>query len=154
MLGMAKSNIDGKLLKLDNLEEKIAKEVYKLQEEMEKMEEEIDHYECLDDLEDRSEMTKDYLVKMIERYTKRRDFMKKKVTEISFNLETNKDTMELSSTWTSLTSLEETLRRHAGNVFEIQEYLNTKGRQAEYESFRRECYTLMHNLNETLLDSQ
>merc|ERR1711918_332965 len=68
-------------------------------------------------------------------------------TYLQEQLESSKKMLESSETHTRLESLEKKLRTYAQNIFTLQEYVETRGRETDYESLKNNCVTICSNLN-------
>lgn len=66
---------------------------------------------------------------------------------LSASYEGAKKQLESSETHTRLESLEKKLRTYAQNIFTLQEYVETKGRETDYESLKNNCVNICGNLN-------
>ena len=119
---------------------------------MEKMRNEIKNFEKLEELEETSELTKDYLVQMKERYSKRRDVMKYKVGEISSKYERQQKQLKADDIFKSLQMLEDRLRDKEQTIFSLQEFIKTEGIRTDYESVKTKCFLIMNELNDKFLE--
>merc|ERR1711988_7791 len=58
-----------------------------------------------------------------------------------------KKELQASETWKKLHALEMKLRTYAQNIFALQEYVETKGRETDFESIKENCMNIVDKLN-------
>ena len=118
------------------------------------MEKEIERFDNLKDLQERAETTKDYLAQMSERYTQRTAAMKEKIAEVSAQYEKNRAKLETNDTWKSLDGLEQKLRHQGQNIFALQEFIEMKGRQSDFEGIKIDCLKMVEELNSIAIERE
>ena len=138
----------GQLQKIENLDMKINREQEQLVKDMHQMKDDIERYSNLNQLQDTADSTKDYLLQMKERYTKRMSFMKEKVKELCSELEKNEKELKQSDCWKSLIDCEEKISRQGEGVFSLQESVNDKVRRTDYNGTKETCLKIVLALSE------
>merc|ERR1711907_800403 len=58
-----------------------------------------------------------------------------------------KKELQSSETWKKLQALEMKLRTYAQTIFALQEYVETKGRETDFESIKENCNNIVDKLN-------
>ncbi|CAM9127584.1 unnamed protein product, partial [Choristocarpus tenellus] len=138
------------ILKINTLDEKIPLELDTLKDRLDKMNAEMREFEDVDGLRDRAAQTKAHLQSLSEQYTQRRDAMRGQVQQLSMQYEANKKTLASSETAKTLEALEQKMRTYETNIFSIRDFVQTKGREIDFETLRGECKGMVHDLNESL----
>jgi len=133
--------------KIQNLDEKIKIELSSLQAKMDSMKDEMSSFDDLEGLRQRALESKTYLQEQLDSYQKRTKTSKEQVKGLSASYESAKKQLEASETHTRLESLEKKLRTYAQNIFTLQEYVETKGRETDFESLKNNCVNICGNLN-------
>jgi len=118
------------------------------------MKEDMPRYEQFEDLEDRADEIKEYLIQMKERYTQREGFMKPEAKKLSTQYEENTILLKRSETWQSLERFEDKLCRQGQVVHSLKEFVSKKGRQTDYDNVKNECIGIAEELNELIISSQ
>ena len=133
--------------KIANLETKIKVEQEQLIRDTIQIKNKIERYSNLNHLQDTADSTKDYLLQMKDRYSKRRNFMKEKVKELCSEFERNETELRDNDCWKSLTACEEKISRQGDIVFSLQESVNDKVRRTNYKRTKESCLDILLNLN-------
>lgn len=135
------------LEKIDNLDKKIELELGSLQKKMVSMKEQMEIFKDVQGLRDAADDTRDHLVKEKNKYAKRRDSMKRQTNAVSKQLERTKSSLKDSSKFRSLKGLDDKMIHYEQNIFQLKEFIETKGRETNYNESRAECGRLMDELN-------
>lgn len=145
------------LHKIDNFEEKIAAEEAQLRKRMDTMEKEMVRFDDIQGLQKRAEDTKNYLNSLTQIYTDKIEEARDMVAGSSAQLDRQKRALERvsggSDTLRNLEQLEQTLRHHGQNIFSMQEYIATKGKQTDFESVKKKCFNMVERLNMKAVES-
>ncbi|CAM9299562.1 unnamed protein product [Discosporangium mesarthrocarpum] len=138
------------IAKINTLDEKIPLELDTLKDRLDKMTAEMKEFEDVDGLRERATATKEHLQNLNMQYTRRRDAMRVQVQQLSAENESNKKILASSETGKTLEALEQKLRTYETNIFSLREFVETKGREIDYESLHSECKSMVEELNETI----
>jgi intraflagellar transport protein 74 len=142
------------LEKVKQLDEKLPQEIAAVRQKKEVMEADLLVLNDLDGLRSGSAKTKAHLEDLRQQYIKRRDGMRGSVSQQSRMHEQYEKELASNDTARSLDSLEQKLRSHETNIFSLKEYIETKGREIDFESLREKCKSVMTNLNDILRQQQ
>merc|ERR1711998_721378 len=66
---------------------------------------------------------------------------------LTSKIEGMKKELQASETWKKLQALEMKLRTYAQTIFALQEYVETKGRETDFESIKENCNSIVDKLN-------
>lgn len=136
------------LRKIDALEGNIDSEELQLKERKKLMEEEIDRFNNISSFQRAGRDTKDYLNSLILEYTEKLEATGKLVKKRSSELEESKKAIEVNSYISKdLESLEQKLRHQSQNIFNLQDFINEKSRQTDFESMKKKCLEIVEDLN-------
>lgn len=105
-----------------------------------------------DELQARAEATKDYLLQMKERYTKRRDFIAGRVKVASQSHEELNERLKKSEIWNSLQLIEGKARQQGQNLFTLREFVNAKGAEVGYDNIKKKCLQMANSLNKANIE--
>ena len=133
--------------KINTLDDKIAAELKQLADKIEGMEEGGKSFDDIEGLRTRATLTKTELEKLREKYVARKSAIKQQVSGLSSQVEASKKSMAVNETGKNLASLEQKLRHYEQNIFSLKEYVETKGRETDYESVKREVMRMVGELN-------
>eukprot|EP00520_Triparma_pacifica_P000984 CAMPEP_0118662112 /NCGR_PEP_ID=MMETSP0785-20121206/16645_1 /TAXON_ID=91992 /ORGANISM="Bolidomonas pacifica, Strain CCMP 1866" /LENGTH=557 /DNA_ID=CAMNT_0006555609 /DNA_START=46 /DNA_END=1716 /DNA_ORIENTATION=+ len=128
--------------KINKLDEKIGVELTQLKEKMETMKTEMKEFEDIEGLRNRATFTKDELEKLREKYMTRRGAIKQQVAALSAQVDANKKALLMNETSKNLTSLEQKLRHYEQNIFSLKEYVETKGRETDFETLKVDVFKM------------
>lgn len=134
--------------KIKNLDEKIQIELASLTTKIESMSGEMVEFEDIDGLSRRASATVEYLQRLLKQYHARRESVKQQVAQLTQKYEGMKKSLASSDTNKGLTALEMKLRTYAQNIFALQEYVETKGRETDFESIKEGCNAIVDKLNQ------
>ena len=115
------------------------------------LEEELVKYDDLVSLQARSDQARDALKR------RRKDLMDKIadakpiVTGLSAICDENKAKLESNGNWPSLKQMEETQANQKREIESLEEYVDIKGKECEYNSVKGDCLKLARSLNEDLV---
>ena len=137
---------------IENLEEKIRTELQELRDRTKQKEDELIKFENIENLQKRASSTKESLHKLKGFYTERTNFIKKEVRVLSAKYEQNKKILGASNNWKSIQTQEQKICHQEQNVFNLKEFIATKGRQSDYESIKRKCLGLVTDLNKNIIE--
>lgn len=134
------------------LDDKIGVELSQLKEKMASMRDEMRGFEDIEGLRSRATFTKDELEKLREKYITRRGAIKQQVAALSAQVDSNKKALSMNETNKNLTSLEQKLRHYEQNIFSLREYIETKGRETDFESLKTDVFKMVKNLNDKAVE--
>jgi len=134
--------------KINTLDDKIAEELRGLNDQMGSMRREMGAFEDLDGLRAQAEKTKKYLHEMMEKYQTRQDNVKQQVAQLSAQYEQVKNDLSNNKTHETLEALEKKIAAQANSIFSLQEYIETKGRETDFESLKDDCLRITESLNQ------
>ena len=137
-----------KLRKIESLDTKINREQEQLKTRMDQMRDNMKRYSNVNQLKDTADSTKDYLLQMKMRYTKRMNFMKEKIKDLCLEFERNEKKLKQSECWKSLTDCEEKISRQGNVVFSLQESVNDKAARTDYKGTKERCLNIVLTLSE------
>ncbi|GMH77967.1 hypothetical protein TL16_g10678 [Triparma laevis f. inornata] len=138
--------------KINTLDQKIGIELEQLNGKMVSMKDEMKGFEDIEGLRGRATFTKDELEKLREKYIARRGAIKQQVAGLSAQVDATKKTLSMNETSKNLTSLELKLRHYEQNIFVMKEYVETKGRETDFESLKTDVMKMCGNLNEKAVE--
>merc|ERR1711998_790686 len=133
--------------KIKNLDEKIQIELGSLTSKIESMQGEMGEFEDIDGLSRRASQTVEDLNRLLKQYHSRRESVKQQVAQLTSKYEGMKKELQASDTWKKLQALEMKLRTYAQNIFALQEYVETKGRETDFHSIKENCNSIVDKLN-------
>ena len=116
------------------------------------MKDEMNNFEDIEGLRNRATFTKDELEKLREKYMTRRGAIKQQVASLSAQVEANKKALAVNETSKNLTSLEQKLRHYEQNIFSLKEYVETKGRETDFETLKVDVFKMVKSLNEKAIE--
>lgn len=135
------------LEKIDNLDKKIELELGSLQKKMVSMKDQMETFKDVQALRDAAENTRNYLLAEKNKYAKRRDSMKRQTNAVSKELEKTKSAMKNSSKFRALKGVDDKMRHYEQNIFQLKEFIETKGRETDFRALRDDCGRLLDELN-------
>jgi len=138
--------------KIKNLDEKIQIELASLTNKIESMQAEMVEFDDIDGLSRRASQTVEYLNRLLKQYHSRRESVKQQVAQLTSKYEGMKKELQASETWKKLQALEMKLRTYAQTIFALQEYVETKGRETDFESIKENCNSIVEKLNKDAKD--
>jgi intraflagellar transport protein 74 len=139
--------------KINSLDEKIGVELGQLREKMQGMNGSMKDFEDIEGLRARAAHTKVELEKLSKKYQSRRAAIKQQVAALSAQVESNKKAVSMNETSKNLSSLEQKLRHYEQNIFSLKEYIETKGRETDFESLKGDVMKMVGDLNEKAIES-
>jgi intraflagellar transport protein 74 len=139
--------------KITNLDEKIKIELGSLTAKMGCMTDEMRSLDDLDALRARAADTKAYLQEQTEAYKKRTRVSKEQVTALRRKYEEIKKELGDNETFKQMEAMEGRLRKYAQTIFTLSEYVETKGRETDYESIKENCMDMTTQLNALVKES-
>jgi len=133
--------------KINTLDEKIAEELRSLNDKMDSMRKEVIEFEDIEGLKTKAQNTKNYLVDMMEKYKSRKENIKQQVSQIAAQYDKIKADLNQNETAKTLESLEKKIAAQANSIFSLNEYIETKGRETDFESLKEDCLRITESLN-------
>merc|ERR1712196_610679 len=127
-------------------------ELASLTTKIESMQGEMVEFEDIDGLSRRAQQTVEYLNRLLKQYQSRRESVKQQVAQLTSKYEGMKKELQSSETWKKLQALEMKLRTYAQTIFALQEYVETKGRETDFESIKENCSQIVDKLNKEAKD--
>lgn len=149
---LAKRNSE--LEKIDTLDEKITVELKSLRSKITSMQTEMPVLADLDALRTKSEQAKRALTSTKARYLRRRDMIRQQVRQLSASYERKKSLLAEDETAKTLESLEQRLGNYEQKIFQLREYIDTKGKETEYEPVAEECRQMVDDVNAFVIRAQ
>mmetsp|Transcript_46283 Transcript_46283/g.144780 ORF Transcript_46283/g.144780 Transcript_46283/m.144780 type:complete len:589 (-) Transcript_46283:99-1865(-) len=146
-LQMHKRRTEGELEKLQTLDVNIKNELEQLASNIERWEAEMLEFENVDSLRKSAAETQAYLEDLRDKYIKRRDSIRQQVHVLSRGYEITKAQLAKSETQKELESVEKRLKYHEQNIFNLREFIETRGRETDYNSVKVECLKVTEELN-------
>ena len=135
------------LEKIDQLDKKIELELGSLKKKMVSMKEQMVIFKDVDNLRDLADDTRRELQTAKKDYLKRRDQVKRQVSQVSSEYERLKKELQRSDTAKSLKGLDEKMRHYEQNIFQLREFIEMKSRETDFRALRDECGRLLDELN-------
>lgn len=142
------------LEKIDQLDAKIGSEIAQLREKIGAMNTEMSEYKTEDELKAASIQAKKDLLVESSRARKSREAIKTQVSLLSTETERRSKELQNSEAFKKIESWEQKLKTHAGAVFTLQEYINTRKRESDYEALMKECAEVTSKINTLLIQQQ
>lgn len=139
-----------KLAQVEALDSKIGGEVTSLRAEIARMNEEMASFKSDEQLKAAAVQAKKELLVENSRAKKARDSIKAQVQQLSAEVERRSKELSASDTWKRLDVWEQKLKTHVGAVFTLQEFINAKKRESDYEGLLKECTTASKQINDLL----
>eukprot|EP00903_Cladosiphon_okamuranus_P005511 g5491.t1 len=136
--------------KVKTLDEKIPLELANLKEKMARMSGEMREFEDIDGLRDEAARTKEHLQGLRKQYRGRVEAMRGQVQQLTARHEACKKELAASETGKTLEALERKMRTYETNIFFLKEFVETKGREIDFQSLRGECMGMVKELNEAV----
>jgi len=141
------------LEKVANLDEKIKVELGSLTGKMEAMRSEMGSFDDLDGLREGAQRSKQWLQTTVEGYKQRKASSREQVAGLRRRYEEVRRELGENETHKSLEVLEGRLRKYAQTLFVLSEFVETKGRETEYESLKGGCLGSAGRLNSMAKDA-
>jgi intraflagellar transport protein 74 len=142
------------LEKIDQLDAKIGSEIAQLHEKIAQMNQEMSEYKSEDELKNASIQAKKDLLVENSRAKKAREAIKTQVALLSTEFERRNKELQANDTFKKIEAWEQKLKTHAGAVFTLQEYINTRKRESDYEGLLKECAEVTKQINVLLIQNQ
>jgi intraflagellar transport protein 74 len=137
----------GELEKVQNLDEKIKVELASLSGKMVAMRGEMGAFDDLDGLREGAQSSKAWLQTTIEQYKARKQSSREQVSGLRRRYEEVRRELADNETYKALEGQEGRLRKYAQTIFLLNEFVETKGRETEYESLKGGCLGMAGRLN-------
>lgn len=139
------------LAKIENLDEKIERELVSLKGKMEGMGEEMRQFSEVKSLRTDAERTREHLMQLKRGYNKRRDNMKTQVQQLSTAYERKKSALAENEHATAMSNLEAKMRHYEQNIYGLREYIATKEHETHYQAVKDECNAMLQGLNDKVI---
>jgi intraflagellar transport protein 74 len=139
------------LEKINTLDTKINVELTSLNDRMKTMREELITFQNLDGLRDAAEARKKQLKVLKAHMSTHKEALKLQVQNLAAKYEARKQKLTESESASSLEALEQKLRHYEQNIFNLSEYIESKTRESEYEPLRKECESMITQLNQVVI---
>jgi len=133
--------------KIETLDDKISNELKSLHQKMTSMRGEVTVFEDIDSMHQEASECKTYLEKQLDSYTRRAKTTKEQVKALHVQYEGLKKKLEGNDTHTRLDGLEKKLRNYAQNTFQLQEFVEVKSRQTDYDTLKGNSLAMVTQLN-------
>ena len=133
--------------KIASLDEKIKMELSTLAQKMASMTAEMGSFDNLEALREGAQASKAYLHQQIESYKERTRMSKDQVSGLRRSYEEVKSELAGNETYQRMEQAEGRLRKYAQQIFVLQEYVETKGRETDYEGLKDGCLGMATQLN-------
>merc|ERR1711991_772776 len=138
---------------LKTSEPKLQRELSGLREAMNRMLADIEEFKDIDGLRRRFEATQSLLQEQRRSYIKRRDAMRQQVQAVSAEHENIKRSLNNNDTSKDLEDMEKNLRQKERTIFDLDEFVESKSRETDYESIKGGCLKMLDNLNRLVIKS-
>lgn len=138
---------EAELVKIENLDEKIHIELASLDNKMGVMRSDMDAFTDLDGLRHRAATTMSSLSRLLKEYQSRKETIRMQVNQLTARYEELKSQINGSEAHKTLSALEAKLKTYAQTIFHLQEYVETKSRQTDYQQLKEACAELVGKLN-------
>jgi intraflagellar transport protein 74 len=139
------------LEKIDSLDTKISTEIKQLNNKIQSMQEEMRGFKSEDELRESSIQAKKDLLVENSKQKKAREAIRIQVGLLSAELEKKSKDLAASEPAKRVEAWEIKLKTHAGAVFTLQEYMQTKKRESQYEDIVKECSSISKDINDILV---
>lgn len=149
---LAKRNSE--LEKLETLDSKIGVELKSLNDKINHMNTTMPEYTDIDSLRAKHEEAKRQLTRTKASYLRRRDLIRQQVRQLSAAYERKKSLLADNNTAKTLQSLEQRLANYEQKIFQLREYINTKGKETEHASIAENCRQLTDDINAQIVRAQ
>eukprot|EP00968_Pinguiococcus_pyrenoidosus_P004285 scaffold286_cov247-Pinguiococcus_pyrenoidosus.AAC.8 len=104
-------------------------------------------FDNVDAIREAAEGTEQYLEDLRGQFIKRRDNMREQVHVMSRSHEAVKSQLARSETQKELESVEKRLKYHEQTIFTLREFIETRGRETDYQTVKAECVKVTEELN-------
>lgn len=141
----------GELKKISGLDGRIEDELKVCAKNIKRMQKEIKIFEDMDGLGQQAEMTRRKLVSLAKSYKNRKSSVRQQVMLLSSKYEQLKEKLAVSETAKALDAQEQRLRHYEQNLFKLNEFIESKGRETDYVQVKDECKQQMGELNALLV---
>lgn len=142
-----KKTREAEMAKIDKLDEKLGDEIESIKRRMEAMRADMIEFQDVDGLRHRAANSIQHLNRLLKDYQGRRESVKAQVHQLTTKYEGLKAKIQASDVAKTLSNLEAKLRTYAQNIFHLQEYVETKGRETDYKGTKENCNALIDKLN-------
>ncbi|KAG5180490.1 hypothetical protein JKP88DRAFT_223242 [Tribonema minus] len=112
------------------------------------MRQEMAELDDIDGMRQRAGETMRYLTDLKEQYMRRREGMRAQLSAMAASCEAAKREAAMSEVGRELENLEQKLRAYETNIFSLREFVETKGREIDFEPIRADCAQVVRQLNE------
>ena len=142
-----------KLQQIENLDEKITSEQNQLCKLIDNMKKDILRFDDISGYQSRALAKNVYLDRLIREYKRKINETSDQVKSISYDLSKNKKSLEpYDEMLTNFDDLQQKLKNQAQNIFCLQEFIATKGRESEFETHKKLCLENVENLNGSIIE--
>eukprot|EP00741_Cyanophora_paradoxa_P002103 tig00000551_g2039.t1 len=142
------------LEKIKTLDQKIGVELESLKGKSQQMREEMGTFSQIEQLKEAHEARKRALVAERQRLGKRKEMLKQQTALLQAKYDTKKMQLSENDVYTQLDSLEQKLRAQEQNNFHLREFIETKERESNYVPLKKECLTMVDELNQLVIKAQ
>jgi len=137
--------------KINSLDTKINLELQSLKEKMTSMTQEMDSFKSEEELRELANEQKKQLLIETQRSKKAREAVKQQVQILANTVDRKKKELALNDVSKRFTELENKLRTYAQTVFTLQEFIQSRKRESDYEGVMRECLQLSTDINQLII---
>ena len=142
-----------KLKQIENLDEKITSEQNELCERIDNMKKQIIQFDDIAGYQNIALAKSVFLDRLIREYQRKINESRNKVKSISNDLYKNKKNLEQNDEILSnVDDLQQQLKKQAQNIFTLQEFIATKGRETDFETHKKQCLEHVENLNGSIME--
>jgi len=139
------------LEKIENLDEKIERELFSLKQKMQAMEGEKQQFRQIASLRDQSESSKGELAGLKRSYIRRRDTVKVQVEQLQRAYERAQSALDDNEHASQMATLENKMRHYEQNIFSLREFIAAKEHDTHYTGVKDECKLLLDKLNDKVI---
>ena len=132
---------------LRSSEPKLKRELTTLRDAINRMNADIEEFKDISGLRKRFENTQQLLQEQRRSYIKRRDAMRQQVQALTAEHESIKRSLNNNDTAKDLEDMEKRLRHFERTIFELNEFVETKSRETDYEFVKADCLKMIDQLN-------
>jgi len=141
------------LEKINTLDEKISVELTSLSEKINVMNSEMGTLNNIEQLKGTADQTHATLMRLKQKYNRRRDNVQKQVQLLSAKYEKKKNALSENETAKALEAQEQKLRNYEQNIFHLNEVIKQKEHESDYVTIKDDCNRMLDSLNKKVVQN-
>lgn len=141
------------LTKVNSLDKKITLELKSLKQKIESMTNEMANFKSEDELKEDATQAKKELLKTKQKTKKIRESLKQQVSLLGHEYEKKKRDLDGNETMKRIDGLEQKLRTYTQTVYQLQDYIQGRKRESDYESISKQVMETTAKCNRHIIDS-